>query len=681
MKRFTAIALAALMVLTVFASVIPTSAITVDSVEVRGPVYEGTNLTTVFEANGIQDGTNSSVYYLEMNEINFAGFFYDIDEDVATENFRIYNHSGTKSLISNERTIEEDGIIYTTTIDQVNYDYDGTGEWTDQYNLMGFFAEKYVPLENDTPDKLCKLLLDTDDKHTLRTGTVLDLAGGYAITAKQVDVEGDKVWLELTKDGEFVEDEVVSLTTTTGEKDWLFDLDVADEDDVEVFRVRVTDVFQGQVDSLAVIEGIWLIDYGNVLEIDSDDEFDGMEVSDIGTDYLELKNKNSITLSKDSVKDIAEGMKFKIADSTDLRFYLMKEYTDAGTYEVRGNVVQNNGDYSWDYKKFAGFFYDLDDDMATEELEIIEMNGRGIEEKKLIYTTTIDAVGYDSDAFDGEEYQVLGLFAEKYVPIKENKADKLSKLLIDNDDKYTMRTGQSIDLAGGFSLTAQQVDVEGDKVWMELTKDGEFVEDEIIDVSGGEANWTYDRDDVQGEDDVVVFKVQITNVFQGQVDSLAVVEGMWLIDYTNIREIESNDEFGELEVDGSAGGMSIVFKNTGTITLTHDSTQDIAEGMKFKVADNDTTLRYYPFVEYTIGDTTPTNTTPTNTTPTNTTPTNTTPVNTTPVDTTPVDDTPVDTTTNDTTVNDTEDDDSIPGFASIFAITGLLAVAYLVRRN
>nr|WP_082089287.1 S-layer protein domain-containing protein [Methanosarcina horonobensis] len=41
-----------------------------------------------------------------------------------------------------------------------------------------------------------------------------------------------------------------------------------------VLRVHVNQVFQGEVDSIAQIEGLWLIDYANAITIESDDEFD-----------------------------------------------------------------------------------------------------------------------------------------------------------------------------------------------------------------------------------------------------------------------------------------------------------------------------------------------------------------------------------------------------------------------
>jgi len=50
-------------------------------------------------------------------------------------------------------------------------------------------------------------------------------------------------------------------------------------------------------------------------------------------------------------------------------------------------------------------------------------------------------------------------FAQKYVPLKPNDASKLAKLVLDSDDKYTLKTGQSLDLGSGYTLQAKQVDV------------------------------------------------------------------------------------------------------------------------------------------------------------------------------------------------------------------------------
>jgi S-layer protein (TIGR01567 family) len=336
---------------------------------------------------------------------------------------------------------------------------------------------------------------------------------------------------------------------------------------------------------------------------------------------------------------------------------------------------------------FAGFWYDIDSGLSSEQMTVSFASNttRTIVADALVYSTSIQQTDYDAD-FDDEPgssntanttFPVIGLFAEKYVPLDDDEADELVKLLLDNDDKYTLRTGSALQLANGYALTAKQIDVEGNKVWMEFTKDGDFIEDEVLDVSNGAVTWTYDAD-VGDKEDVIVFRAHITQVFQGQVDSLAIVEGLWLIDYENVMKIEDDDKFGKLEVTGISGS-TINMESSSAITLSKGKDISLAENMYFKVADNSSALRYYPFVKLTIaGDGVTQPDEPVDETPVDETPVDETPVDETPVDETPVDETPVE---EPEAPVDEEPAEPSPGFEIVFAVAGLLAVAYLVRRN
>jgi S-layer protein (TIGR01567 family) len=682
MKRFTTIALVALLAL---ATLVPATAVDA-TVEVRSEVFNGSDFADIFDQESGDIVINTS---------NFAGFWYDIDDNLASETLTILN----SSKVSGE-AIQEDGLLYNATIKQADYEADFPGETddtstdNDTYPIIGLFADKYVPTDDEDAGELVKLLLDTDDKYTLRTGSAIELAGGYELTAKQIDVEGDKVWMELSKDGEFIEDEVVDVTD--GEATWDYDVDVGDQSDVIVFRCLVTDVFQGQVDSLAVVEGLWLIDYENIMEVESSDEFGELEVDSV-SDTISMKNSGTITLSSDKEVDLAEGLMFKTADSDDLRFYLAKEYTEAGTYEIRGSIAVDDTTTIWTTDEFAGFWYDLDDNEGSEILTIDVNDKEVADEVGLWYNTSIVQTEYEADfpgetddtSADNDTFPIIGLFAQEYVATDDEDAGELVKLLLDTDDKYTLRTGSALELAEGYELTAKQIDVEGDKVWMELSKDGEFVEDEVIDITDGQATWDYDVD-VGDQSDVIVFRCLVTDVFQGQVDSLAVVEGLWLLDYENVMEIESSDEFGELEVDAVSDKISMF--NSGTISLTKDKEIDLAEGFMLKTADSDT-LRYYPFIERTIGDVpevTPDDGNETEPMPSGDNETEPTPGG---DDQPPAgddddqppagddDDQPPAGDDDDQPPADEGEDPNTPGFEAVFAVAGLLAVAYLVRRN
>jgi len=94
--------------------------------------------------------------------------------------------------------------------------------------------------------------------------------------------------------------------------------------------------------------------------------------------------------------------------------------------------------------------------------------------------------------------------------------------------------------------------------------------------------WEVELDDIEDEDDVVVLRVHVNQVFQGAVDSIAQIEGLWLIDYANSMTIESDDEFGSLD-DVSIQGDTLRISNEDTFTLTMGNEEEIAEGMYFKM--------------------------------------------------------------------------------------------------
>ena len=666
MKRFVAVTLATLMLLTVFASA-ASAAVANDSLEIRGPVYNGSSITDILN----QHGGN-----VTMDAGSFAAFFYDIDDNVTTESLSIKSTSDTTG-----RVIGENALVYKTTIGKTKYQYEDWGN----YSVLGFFADKYIPLKSNDASKLAKLVIDSDDKYTLKTGDKLDLGDGYTLEAKQVDVDGKKVWLEFDKDGQYVDDQIVS--TDSGNGTWTSKVDnVQDEDNVPVLKVHVNQVFQGAVDSIAQIDGLWLIDYANAIKIDSDSDYGKLDNTGISGATITISNDDTISLTKDSDIDIGQGLYFKVADSDALRFYAYKQVTDGGNVEVRGQVA--TGDSQWNASNFAGFFYDLKKNVATESLNVSGLSGRVIPKNDLTYKTTIGNVDYQSDNFNGT-YPVLGFFAEEYVPLKSSDASKLAKLVIDSDDKYTLKTGDKLDLGDGYTLEAKQVDVDGKKVWLEFDKDGQYVDDQIVSTDSGTGVWTSKIDNVQDEDDVPVLKVHVNQVFQGAVDSIAQIDGLWLIDYANAIKIDTDDEYGKLNNVGISGS-TITINNDDSLTLTRDSDIDIGEGMSFKIADSDA-LRYYPYVEKTVGNNTsvsPSNetnnttnmsdntTTPVvgnGTTPSSDNMTNqtqgSTPSSTTPAETTPA------------ANNTTATKKSTPGFELLPGIVGLLAVVYFVRRN
>jgi len=663
----------------------------VDTVEVRGEVQNGSE---AFKG-------------ITWDARNFAAFWYDLDDDISTETLTL----NASEVHDGDRTIDEDKLVYTTSPKAQKYElykdgmHLGGADNNTHYFIEGWLAEKYVAVNNNS-DKLVKLLVEFegDDKKTLSTGESWDLGSGFALTAQQIDLDGGKVWMLLEKDGKELDSEVISTGGDDENKSvYTYTADLANEEDVPVFSCLVGAVFRGTDSNIVQVEYVFLTD-NEVLEIDTSETYGVMEVTKASKTAIELKNKdNTIDLSDDTTEHIMGNMYFKTADDAAdrLRFYPFVEYTEPGTYEVRGEVQNGSEAFkgiTWDARNFAAFWYDLDDDISTETLTLnaseVHDGDRTIDEDKLVYTTSPKAQKYElykdgmhlGGADNNTHYFIEGWLAEKYVAVNNN-SDKLVKLLVEfeGDDKKTLSTGESWDLGSGFALTAQQIDLDGGKVWMLLEKDGKELDSEVISTGGDDENksvYTYTAD-LANEEDVPVFSCLVGAVFRGTDSNIVQVEYVFLTD-NEVLEIDTSETYGVMEVT-KASKTAIELKNKdNTIDLSDDTTEHIMGNMYFKTADDAADrLRFYPFVEYTIGEgaageaeeevETPIDANETvNVTPTAV-------VTPTPEEAaSPV----VTATAEDTTAaEETATDKKTPGFEAVFAIAGLLAVAYLVLRQ
>ncbi len=355
--------------------------------------------------------------------------------------------------------------------------------------------------------------------------------------------------------------------------------------------------------------------------------------------------------------------------------------------EVRGEVVEiGTTTFMWNATNFAGFWLDLDTGEHSENMTVDFDSDGAIVGGDLTYNATMKngqttEFGFTESTTSATEYTFakIGFLAEEYFVV-DNDVAQLSKILMDDDDSYTLRTGETIELGEGYAISPQQIDVDGDKVWLELTKDGDFVDDKIISTSEAtQANktWFYEQDILDSED-IVTLMVHVDEVFQGQVDSLCVIEGIFQISDDG-QILDKDDEFGELIVDSHTGGVIEMSTDPDNdLDVPDDDTLEIMDGIFFKGAEGPD--RFYLMQEATIegeGDETPdVPDVPGVDEPE---------VNDTEPDVPDVDEPEV----NDTEVNETEVDDGeeteeepgTPGFEAVLAIGGLLAVAYLVRRN
>ncbi len=720
-KKITIVALVALMLLT--AALPASAAIQATSVEIRGEVLDNATSRHVPNATGCFPATCEASW----NAYNFAGFWYDLKNGLMSENMTIID------LSTDNRTIQQKGLWYNTTKQLVQYKVneantiltveqalDTSGNKVSaggNYSKIGWQAEPYVAL-NGKAKKLVKLIIEqgkaTSEKKTLTIGETWDVGGGWILAAQSIDAKATprQAWLVLSKDGVKKDDKVTAQGTvyTYVEKS------LGGESDVPIFVTYIDSVFAGATSDMVQLRYTWAVDT-SVTEVKGGDKFGVMKVNDAGDTTLKLWNEDSsISLSKDATTDIMGNVKFKVADSDTARFYPVVTRTTPGIHEVRGAVYDNSTspyypstvctqgpgcEASWNAYNFAGFWYDLKNGLMSENMTIIDLStdNRTIQQKGLWYNTTKQLVQYKvneantiltvEQALDtsgnkvsaGGNYSKIGWQAEPYVALN-GKAKKLVKLIIEQgkatSEKKTLTIGETWDVGGGWILAAQSIDAKATprQAWLVLSKDGVKKDDKV---TAQGTVYTYVEKSLGGESDVPIFVTYIDSVFAGATSDMVQLRYTWAVD-TSVTEVKGGDKFGVMKVNDAGDTTLRLWNEDSSMSLSKDATTDIMGNMKFKVADSDT-ARFYPMVEYEIKGITPPGT-PT-ATPGVGTPVGTplkTPLANATVTTPEVNATTavaaVTTAAAAATTKKTE-----PGFEAIFAIAGLLAVAFLVLRQ
>ena len=533
---------------------------------------------------------------------SYSGFYYDLDSGVSSEKMTIEGI---------DRNIDKGDIKYVTSPTETDFDYKNWGS----YQVIGFMAEKYFAgysKQNSTvigddvslisDGILAKILTDSNDKKSANAGEALALEEGYSLNIKEVDVNGNSVWVQLEKDGNVVDEGFVSSG-----QDYVYKTDLGKATDVPLIIVHFGSIFSGTETSAVFIQGIFQIS-DNYTEVKSGDTFEKMEVKSISSDEITMENSDNVGLDEGETIDLMGKIKLQVADNSVLRFAPIMDTSEAGTYELRGTVYdkdKNNESLTWTPFNFEGFYYNLDEGIGTEELKVEDLNGRNIPSNKLVYQSTPQPVKFEHSAWGN--FTVIGFMADKYFAGYQDGAvngeiddvsllsdNILSKVLIDTDDKKSMYSGSALALENGYSLSIKEVDVNGNSVWVQLEKDGKVVDDGFV--SSGQ-DYVY-KTDIGKATNVPLIIAHFGTVFSGTETSAVFVQGIFQLsdDYT---EIKNGDPFGKMEVS-SVSESGITMENSDNIGLDQGETTDIMGNVSFKTAD-DSTLRFYPFVKVETG--------------------------------------------------------------------------------
>jgi S-layer protein (TIGR01567 family) len=316
-----------------------------------------------------------------------------------------------------------------------------------------------------------------------------------------------------------------------------------------------------------------------------------------------------------------------------LRFYLYRKITEPGTYEVRGVAMQAVGgaDISWDATDFPGFYYDLNNNLGGESLQLslsASPTKDSSEPAEAVYRTVAEECEFDFEKW--QKYYAIGFLGEKcFAGYVDNDSDPqsnskiysestdvnlmddeiLSPVLIDDDDeREPMGVGSAIALNEGYELKITSIDTKGDKIVVKLSKDGKDVEPERVLDLNEESDYCYKRN-LGSSGEIVTIAVHFNNAFSGSEANMATVQGVWQISDTPI-DIAENRKIGKMtiqSVNSRIGEMSMEMNDEDdTVKLGSDKDISLMGDICIKTSDlsdkpSDTPLKLYVYKKVTLG--------------------------------------------------------------------------------
>ncbi|MBU3966657.1 MAG: hypothetical protein KKG76_04665 [Euryarchaeota archaeon] len=554
---------------------------------------------TYSSGNRVWDGSKSMNTTYFWDTYSFYAFYYDVNDDVGSEKLQIRLDS------NNDRSIGSGDLVYTTTTENVTFQFKGWGG----YNVIGFMADKYFagyraetsrditggsPISTIGYAQLHKVLKDDKGTFTVRASSTYPLGDGYAVTLKDVGA-GREAMISILKDGGEIDFDIVAVGET-----YTYSKKVGSVNDLPLIALHIGSVFMGTTDNMVQIDGIFQISE-SYTSASSSNRYGMMEISSTSDTGITMTNKNSFTLSSGSTIDIMGDLKFIVAKNKSvLRFAPMIKRS--GEYEVRGTISNNENSSEWTPLNFEGFYYNLDDDVGTEKLTLNRTAGTTTVAKNgLEYITSAQQVSFKSSTLG--KYNVIGFMAEKYfagypagiltsTPISTIERNQLHKVLIDDDTQRVIYAGSTLTLNDGYVLKIKDVNLGAGagEVWLTLLKDGNEVTGGDDFVEKGEV-YVYEKD-VGAVKELPLIALRVESIFRGKEATAAFIKGTFQISesYTTVN---NGDRFGIMEA--SVSGTGITMTNPSPVTLSSGSTVDFMKNIKFKVADS-SVVRFYPYI-------------------------------------------------------------------------------------
>jgi S-layer protein (TIGR01567 family) len=306
--------------------------------EIRGPTFNGSRVIT-----GTY-GKYPSPLAARWNSGNYTNFFMDPEKQLGSENqfgsedlfgsetLSLHNVNGRTVLPPTapkvlNGTVVLDGFQYTATMRAKEYDFSPWGS----YYVVPFLGEmwfagydrsmddKQSSLNLFDHEKIGRVLIDSEVVQGNVAAGNYSLQEGYEVWIR--DVEKDKIFVQLTKNGVLQDSSIVKSNST-----YIYKKDLGDVSDMPIIKLHVNNIFSNGSIGFATIDGIFQISDQFLLPVEAGLGIGKLRIMSTSIPYvIIMANDETVNLNSDSTISLAPNMDIRIADNDTLRYYLYSQ--------------------------------------------------------------------------------------------------------------------------------------------------------------------------------------------------------------------------------------------------------------------------------------------------------------------------------------------------------------------
>ncbi|NYT01450.1 MAG: hypothetical protein GKC10_01660 [Methanosarcinales archaeon] len=527
---------------------------------------------------------------------DYSGFYYDIDNNLGSETLEL-NISG--------RQVEPGKARYVSAAQEKRFMH---REWG-SYSSIGFLGHSYLAgygedcaisgrwdaLEGGL---LIPVLMDDDSRRTVSSQEEIVLQEGYRIRFSDAD-EGLEASL-------FQGDRLVDSARLKAPGDYVYRTNPwpegRGEDNVSLIAVHVDGYVRLQPASYCTVRGIFQISQ-NGRRVEKGQVYGLMTLASAGGGGLEMSNRQPQDLAGDVQLMNGTAIKTTSHRDADAVGHIYLQAAGINATVVRGQV-QTAGDGEtlfWTPHNFAGFFYDLDRSLGSEQLEMTITGSRLEEPGGITYTTT--AQERDFQFQEWGRYYTMGFLGQGYFagysdesamggsrspPVLWERSEdvntlvdeQLLRVLMDSNEQRQVRSGEVLDLEEGYQARIE-VDKDCKKAFLTLTRDGNLTDQDYLDLPG---TYTYQKDlgDTRG---LVILAIHLSEA-SCSPQKTALVDGIFQIS-DQPQDVSVDRVYGLMRIRSVwSEGVSMDNKDA-SLVLHRNMDVELMPGIHLRAADQE----------------------------------------------------------------------------------------------